>query len=135
MNAAPTLLVAHGETERAVEPAAELAVARHGAEAFVDVEGQSLEFRLAPPPAVEDAVRHAARAEGTAVLTAPMPGRVLHVRHRAGDSVDAHDPVVVLEAMKMEHAISAPLAGTVTAVHVQPGDQVQRGDLLAEVSA
>ena len=80
-------------------------------------------------------MRHAARAEGTAVLTAPMPGRVLHVRHRPGDSVAAHDPVVVLEAMKMEHAISAPLAGTVTAVHVQPGDQVQRGDLLAEVSA
>jgi biotin carboxyl carrier protein len=64
-----------------------------------------------------------------------MPGRVLAVHHAAGDAVAAHAPVVVLEAMKMEHAISAPLAGTVSAVHVRPGDQVQRGDLLAEVSA
>jgi acetyl-CoA/propionyl-CoA carboxylase, biotin carboxylase, biotin carboxyl carrier protein len=135
VNAAPTLLIAHGEAERPVEPAAELPVARHGEEVFVDVGGQSLEFTLASPPAVDDAVRHAARAEGTAALTAPMPGRVLHVRHRAGETVAAHEPVVVLEAMKMEHAISAPLAGTITAVHVQPGDQVQRGDLLAEVSA
>jgi acetyl-CoA/propionyl-CoA carboxylase biotin carboxyl carrier protein len=84
---------------------------------------------------VEEAVRHAAQAAGTAVLVAPMPGRVLAVHHAAGDAVAAHAPVVVLEAMKMEHAISAPLAGTVSAVHVRPGDQVQRGDLLAEVSA
>ncbi len=135
LNAAPTVLLAHGDVERATTPRDGLPVARHGDVAFVDVEGQSLEFGLAPPPAVEEAVRHAARAEGTAVLTAPMPGRVLAVRHRAGDPVAAHEAVVVLEAMKMEHAISAPLAGTVTAVHVRAGDQVQRGDLLAEVSA
>jgi propionyl-CoA carboxylase alpha chain len=49
--------------------------------------------------------------------------------------VAAHDPIIVIEAMKMEHAVSSPLAGTVTAVHVRDGDQVQRGDLLAEVSA
>jgi biotin carboxyl carrier protein len=110
-------------------------VTRHGDVAYVDVEGQSLEFRLAPPPAVDEAVRHATRAEGAAVLTAPMPGRVVAVRRRAGEAVAAHEPVVVLEAMKMEHTISAPLAGTVTALHVEAGDQVQRGDVLAEVSA
>jgi biotin carboxyl carrier protein len=103
--------------------------------AHVDVEGQSLEFRLAAPPAVEETVRHAVRSEGAAVLTAPMPGRVVAVRRRAGEVVAAHEPVVVLEAMKMEHSISAPLAGTVTALHVKAGDQVQRGDALAEVSA
>jgi excisionase family DNA binding protein len=135
LNAPPAIRLAHGDTDRTVEPRAGGAVARHGDVAFVDVEGQSLEFRLAPPPAVEEAVRHAARAEGTVVLTAPMPGRVLQVRHLPGDAVAAHQTVVVLEAMKMEHAISAPLAGTLTALHVQPGDQVQRGDVLAEVSA
>jgi excisionase family DNA binding protein len=134
-NAPSAIRLAHGDVERAVEPRAGLPVARHGEVAFVDVEGQSVEFTLASPPAVEDAVRHAARAEGTAMLTAPMPGRVLQVRHRPGEAVAAHQTVVVLEAMKMEHAISAPLAGTVTALHVQPGDQVRRGDILAEVSA
>jgi excisionase family DNA binding protein len=135
LNAAPRLRLLHGNEERAAEPLPELPTARHGDTAYVDVGGQSLEFRLAPPPAVEEAVRHAAQAAGTAVLVAPMPGRVLAVHHAAGDAVAAHAPVVVLEAMKMEHAISAPLAGTVSAVHVRPGDQVQRGDLLAEVSA
>ncbi|MGH2462994.1 MAG: acetyl/propionyl/methylcrotonyl-CoA carboxylase subunit alpha, partial [Candidatus Limnocylindria bacterium] len=137
-NAPSAIRLVHGEEERTVvaaDPSAiGSAVVRHGAEAHVEVEGQSLEFRLAPPPAVEEAVRHA-HGDGTAVLTAPMPGRVLAVRHRQGDRVAAHDPVVVIEAMKMEHAVSAPLAGVVTALHVGEGDQVQRGDLLAEVSA
>ena len=108
-------------------------VASRGDTAFVEVDGQSLEFRLATPPSVDDAVRHASQAEGAAMLTAPMPGRVVAVRRNAGDAVAAHDPVVVIEAMKMEHAVSASMAGTVTAIHVQAGDQVQRGDLLAEV--
>jgi propionyl-CoA carboxylase alpha chain len=43
--------------------------------------------------------------------------------------------VVVLEAMKMEHAVVAPLAGTLTRLAVAEGQQVQRGDVLAEVSA
>jgi biotin carboxyl carrier protein len=135
LNAAPSLRLVHGDEERAVEPLPGLPVARRGDTAFVDVEGQSLEFRLAPPPAVEEAVRHAARVEGTAVLVAPMPGRVIAVRRRAGEAVNAHEAIVVLEAMKMEHTIAAPLAGTVTALHVAAGDQVQRGDVLAEVSA
>jgi acetyl-CoA/propionyl-CoA carboxylase biotin carboxyl carrier protein len=135
LNAEPSLRLVHGDEERSAEPRPGLPFARHGDTAFVDVEGQSLEFRLASPPAVEEAVRHATRSEGIELLAAPMPGRVVAVRRRAGEPVAAHEPVVVLEAMKMEHAISAPLAGTVTAVHVEPGDQVQRGDVLAEVSA
>jgi biotin carboxyl carrier protein len=101
-----------------------------------DVEGQSLEFRVAPAPTIEEAVRHAtSHGEGAAVLTAPMPGRVIAVRAREGASVREHETVVVLEAMKMEHAVVAPLAGTLTRLAVAEGQQVQRGDVLAEVSA
>jgi acetyl-CoA/propionyl-CoA carboxylase biotin carboxyl carrier protein len=138
LNAPASVRLVHADEERTTTPAdgdsEGPAAVREGDAAHVEVEGQSLEFRVAPPPAVEEAVRHA-RAEGTASLVAPMPGRVVAVRHRAGERVAAHDPVVVIEAMKMEHAVSAPLSGTVTAVHVRVGDQVQRGDLLAEVSA
>ena len=138
LNAPATVRLIHAEEERTVPPggpsAGELTVARQGEVAYVEVEGQSLEFRIAPPPVVEEAVRHAS-AEGRAMLVAPMPGRVLAVRHRPGEQVAAHDPVVVIEAMKMEHAVGAPLSGIVTAVHVRAGDQVKRGDLLAEVSA
>jgi biotin carboxyl carrier protein len=70
-----------------------------------------------------------------ASLTAPMPGRVIAVRSAEGTAVLAHQTLVVIEAMKMEHAVVTPLAGTVTHVAVTVGQQVQRGDLLAEVSA
>ena len=101
----------------------------------VDVDGQSLEFAIAAPPTVDEAVRHAAaHTGGHAALTAPMPGRVIAVRALAGAAVSAHATVLVIEAMKMEHAVVTPLAGTVTRLHVSEGQQVRRGDLLAEVS-
>ena len=59
-------------------------------------------------------MRHAAaHAEGHAALIAPMPGRVVAVRAAAGASVAAHATVVVIEAMKMEHAVTTPIAGVV----------------------
>jgi excisionase family DNA binding protein len=127
-----------GDDERRVEVQASPAVATavEGITAYVDVEGQSLELSLAAPPSVEEAVRHAAaHAGGTAALIAPMPGRVIATPVQEGASVAAHQAIVVIEAMKMEHAVVTPLAGTVTRIRVAPGQQVQRGDLLAEVSA
>ncbi len=103
--------------------------------AFVDVEGQSVEFSLALPPTIEEAARHAAAESGSALLRAPMPGRVIGIPRAEGASVREHEPVVVIEAMKMEHAVVAPLSGTVTRLAVRVGEQVQRGDELAEVSA
>jgi biotin carboxyl carrier protein len=128
----------YGDEERRVEVSStgSVAVAVDGATAHVDVEGQSLELSLATAPSVEEAVRHAAaHAGGSAVLIAPMPGRVIAVRAAEGASVVAHQAIVVVEAMKMEHAVVTPLAGTLTRVAVAVGQQVQRGDLLAEVSA
>lgn len=117
------------------EPLDQPAAARDGDAVHVDVEGQSLEFRLAPPPTIEEAVRHAtAHGDGAAALVAPMPGRVIAVRAGEGDEVVAHQPVIVIEAMKMEHAVVAPMDGTLTGVMVAVGQQVQRGDLLGEVT-
>jgi 3-methylcrotonyl-CoA carboxylase alpha subunit len=128
----------HGEEERRVEPADATAVeiVVEGEVAHLDVGGQSLQLALAEPPSVEEAVRHAAaHVGGTAALTAPMPGRVVAVRAAVGARVEAHEAVVVIEAMKMEHAVVTPLAGRLTRLAVAVGEQVQRGDLLAEVSA
>ena len=50
-----------------------------------------------------------------------------------GPQVTAGQPLVVLEAMKMEHTVAAPLDGVLTALHVQPGDQVESGQALAVV--
>ena len=66
-------------------------------------------------------------------LLAPMPGAVVRVAAAVGARVGAGQPLVVLEAMKMEHTVAAPIDGVLTAVHVQPGDQVERGQALAVV--
>jgi len=68
-------------------------------------------------------------------LLAPMPGTVVRVAVEAGDEVAAGDAVLVLEAMKMQHTVSAPNAGTVAEIRVQPGTQVASGEVLAVVSA
>ena len=142
VNARPAVRVASGDEERRVEvtpgrhASRPVRTALVGEMAHVDVEGQSIELRLAPPPSLEAAARHAAQAGGgTAALTAPMPGRVIAIRAHEGDAVEQHAPVLVLEAMKMENAVTAPFAGRLVALHVAQGQQVQRGDLLAEISA
>jgi biotin carboxyl carrier protein len=62
-----------------------------------------------------------------------MPGGVVRVLAAAGDTVTAGQPLVVLEAMKMEHTIAAPVGGTVAGVSVVPGDQVDTGQVLVVV--
>jgi biotin carboxyl carrier protein len=62
-----------------------------------------------------------------------MPGTVLAVRVSSGDRVDAHDVLVVLEAMKMENAVTAPAPGRVARVLVRQGQPVQRGETLVEL--
>ncbi|MDQ1423465.1 MAG: propionyl-CoA carboxylase alpha chain [Acidimicrobiaceae bacterium] len=64
---------------------------------------------------------------------APMPGTVVKVLVEVGQTVEAGDPLVVLEAMKMEHTLTSPHAGIVEAVHVNVGDQVERGERLVSV--
>ena len=97
-------------------------------------------FRLnlpapAPQPAPDvDATAHAhGPAEESSTITAPMPGTVIKVNVRAGSTVKARDPLVVLEAMKMETPLVSPYDATVRAVHVREGDRVAGGAVLVEL--
>ena len=69
-------------------------------------------------------------AEGS--LNAPMPGLVTLLKANPGDRLEAGAVLMVMEAMKMEHAIKAPHDGILRAFNFKPGDQVKEGDLLAE---
>jgi len=68
-------------------------------------------------------------------LRAPMPGKIVAAPAKAGETVTTGQPVVVLEAMKMEHALTAPFDGVVQAVNVAVGDQVTEATVLAVVEA
>jgi propionyl-CoA carboxylase alpha chain len=70
----------------------------------------------------------------TGSLLAPMPGVVVAVTTAVGDSVDRGHPLMVLEAMKMQHPITAPARGTVTQLPVRPGTHVEVGAVLAVVT-
>ena len=75
-----------------------------------------------------------AGAAGSVTVTAPMPGNILDVKIKAGDSVKAGDTLLILEAMKMENEISAPQDGTIASVNVRKGDVVNSGDLLCTMN-
>jgi propionyl-CoA carboxylase alpha chain len=105
------------------------AVQRVGAVVFVD--GPDGSSRLVEEERLPVAAEQV--AEGSAL--APMPGGVVRVAVAAGDRVEAGQVLVVLEAMKMEHAVHAGVAGTVTEVDVVEGDQVETGRILAVVEA
>ncbi len=74
-----------------------------------------------------------ADAVASGSLLAPMPGTVVSVAVEQGQQVEPGQPVLVLEAMKMQHTVRAPGAGTVTQIDVQPGAQVAAGEVLAIV--
>ena len=67
-------------------------------------------------------------------LLAPMPGTLVRAEVSSGDQVRAGQPVLVLEAMKMEHLILAPADGVLAELRVKPGAQVEAGDVLAVVT-
>ena len=67
-------------------------------------------------------------------MTAPMPGKILEVKVADGQTVEAGELLLVMEAMKMEHRIVAPTDGVVAKVNFSIGDQVQQGDVLVEMS-
>jgi 3-methylcrotonyl-CoA carboxylase alpha subunit len=86
-----------------------------------------------PPPDVDAEARAHGPAEESSTVVAPMPGTVIKVNVVAGDAVKARDPLVVLEAMKMETPLVSPYDATIRAVHVAEGDRVAGGSLLVEL--
>jgi glutaconyl-coA decarboxylase len=77
----------------------------------------------------------AAAKEGNVAVSAPMPGKILAVKAKEGDSVKAGDVLLVLEAMKMENDIVAPQDGVVASISVKVGDSVESGAKLVSLNA
>jgi propionyl-CoA carboxylase alpha chain len=106
------------------------AVARYGStDVYVDSPHGPVHFTALPRfPEPGSAVQQGS-------LVAPMPGNVIRVGAQVGDTVRAGQPLVWLEAMKMEHTITAPADGVLAELDVAPGQQVEVGAVLARVEA
>lgn len=88
----------------------------------------------APAPAPAPAAAPAPASAGGQSVDAPMPGKILDIKVKAGDAVSFGQCVVVMEAMKMETEIVAPAAGTVASVNVSVGDAVDTGAVLVTLN-
>lgn len=81
----------------------------------------------------KDKPKSTAAPAGSHTLSAPMPGTILKLLVNPGESVTANQPVMILEAMKMENEVVAPKAGTVTGIHVTQGQMVNPGEALITI--
>ncbi|MCV7009152.1 acetyl/propionyl/methylcrotonyl-CoA carboxylase subunit alpha [Mycobacterium gordonae] len=109
--------------------ASSYAVARFGADVYVDSARGPVHLVALPRfPEPGSAVEQGS-------LVAPMPGNVIRIGAEAGATVTAGQPLIWLEAMKMEHTITAPTDGVLAEINVQTGQQVEVGAVLARVEA
>ena len=126
ISAAPNEVVL-AATVNGVEVATAFAVHRYDDQVYVDSPSGAVTLAAVPRfPEPDSAV-----AQGS--LLAPMPGSVIRLGAGLGDTVAAGQPLVWLEAMKMEHTITAPADGVLTQLSVQVGQQVEVGTVLARV--
>ena len=86
---------------------------------------------LPTAPKIESARPAAAMEDG--IVRAPMPGVIRKLMRKSNDQVGADEPVLMLEAMKMENEIKAPVAGTIAEIFVVEGDSVNTGDSLFRI--
>ena len=110
-----------------------LTVARYetpGADSVVEIDSPLGPVSLVEPPRYTDPSAEVAAGS----LLAPMPGSVIRVAVAVGDTVTAGQPLLWMEAMKMEHTISSAVDGVVTELPVDVGTQVESGTILAVVS-
>ena len=99
-------------------------------------QGRPVQAAAAPAasaaPVVKPAPQPEAVTDGT-LLLAPMPGMIVSYAKKAGDAVKKGDPIVVLEAMKMENSLTAPCDGTVQGIKFASGDTVAKGAVLCSI--
>jgi 3-methylcrotonyl-CoA carboxylase alpha subunit len=112
-----------------------LHVAHHGARYEIVWRGRVVTLEQPLPPDVDAAARGAQMISGLSRLSAPMAGTIIKVNVRQGASFGEHETLMVMGAMKMEHAIAAPFAGRVLRVLHRVGDVVPGGEALVEIEA
>ena len=120
-----TLLVANLDGKKQT-----VTVVRHGLQRVLFCADDRISVDYIDPYAFTEAGVH-----GETHLKAPMPGRVVALLAKTGEKIEKGTPLLILEAMKMEHTITAPAAGVVQAFYFAAGEQVNDGDELVDFVA
>ena len=96
--------------------------------------GEEVVTPAAPVAPVKKAAPKVAGKSGSVKITAPMPGKIIDTKKKPGDSVKKGDPIIILEAMKMENEICAGQDGVIASIEVAAGDSVENGEVLATMN-
>ena len=111
----------------------EASVATDSASSRVIIGGREFPFEIADPRRWNRGRRGMAGAEGKQSIAAPMPGKVVRLLIKNGDSVEIGQGLIVVEAMKMQNEIKSPKAGKIERLDVKEGQAVNAGDILAVI--
>ncbi|MGC2618878.1 MAG: biotin/lipoyl-containing protein [Acidobacteriaceae bacterium] len=127
-------LLIQGQSHRVVLDADLAGASSNGdaADPILHLGTQRITWQAEDPRSFRRRRRHAG-TDGPITLKASMPGRVVRVLVAKGDSVAAHQGMLVLEAMKMQNEIKSPKEGRVIDLRVAPGDTVTTGEILATI--
>ena len=124
-------LVLDGRSYRAVRE--DDASAGNGGGSAVVVGDRRFSYHVEDSRSLKARRAHGGGADGPRTIKASMPGRVVRILAGRGETVEAHQGVVVIEAMKMQNELKSPKAGRVAELRVAAGDTVSAGDVLAVI--
>jgi biotin carboxyl carrier protein len=99
----------------------------------IHLAGERISYRVDDPRSLKSRRSRHGGTDGPKSITAPMPGRVIRVLAGIGDEVQAHQGIVVIEAMKMQNELKSPKAGKLVELRTEPGSAVAAGDVLAVI--
>lgn len=111
----------------------EIAIEEHGGKYEVQMDGRLYEATVLDQRALLMAQRKGGLGAGSGEIHAPMPGLIVDILVKTGDTVEQGQTVIILESMKMQNELKAPRAGKIGTVSVQPKQTVDKGTLLLNI--
>ena len=107
-------------------------VARDGGQIFVHIDGNIYELTI-PQQDRRSFSKIGDEFGARDEITAPMPGKLVKILVKEGETVQAKQPLVIVESMKMENEIKSPVAARVKSIHFKPGDLVKPGQAIIKL--
>ncbi len=135
-NGAPVISIAPPVAAAATQAPAAAPQAARPAPAPAKAPAGPVEASVAAPRPAAEARKETpppAKVEGQVEVLSPMPGIIIHYEVKAGGRVKAGDPIVVIEAMKMQSSLPSPVDGSIKSINFKPGDRITRDAILAVI--